>query len=123
MITENIQPILMVTGAMTAGATIGFFLFPRSLLQRVFRVKEPGPALTLVTMSLGLAGSLVGALLVWAAFAPSVRVPVVLLALSEKVIFAGSVFLGRLKKFGLVKVAAVGDSFMAVLYGGYLLGF
>jgi hypothetical protein len=33
------------------------------------------------------------------------------------------VFLGPLKKFGIAKWAAAGDSFMVLLYVGYLSGF
>lgn len=122
MITENIRLILVVTGAMTIGA-IGFFLFPRLLLQRAFGVEEIGPALTVVTRHWGLLLALMGALLVYAAFAPGLRGPVVVAATIEKIIFAGLVFLGPLKKFGIAKWAAVGDSCMALLYVFYLSGF
>jgi hypothetical protein len=74
-------------------------------------------------MSLGLAGSLIGALLVYAAFDYRLRVSAIVAAIIEKIIFAGVVFLGPLKKFGIAKWAAVGDSFMALLYVGYLSGF
>ena len=113
----------MVTGALTSAATIGFVLFPRLLLVRVFRVKEIGLALTMVTRSLGLVGAMVGALLICAAFEPRLRVVAVVVAIIEKVIFAGVVFLGPLKKFSMVKWAAAGDSFMALLFVGYLSGF
>jgi hypothetical protein len=123
MITEHIQPILVVTGVMTFTATIGFFLFPRNLLRRVFGIEEIGLALILATMSSGLTGSLVGALLIYAAFDYRLRVSAIAVAIIEKIIFAGVVFLGPLKKFGIAKWAAVGDSFMALLYVGYLSGF
>jgi hypothetical protein len=121
MITENIRLILMVTGALTTG-TVGFFLLPRLLIQRVFGVEEIGPALTLVIRHWGLLLSLMGALLVYAAFEPSLRGPVMVAATIEKIIFAGLVFLGPLKKFAIAKWAAVADSLMALSYGFYLLG-
>ena len=74
-------------------------------------------------MSLGLIGALIGALLVYAAFDPRIRVAAVVLGIIEKTIFAGVVLLGSLKKFAIVKWAAIGDSLMALLYVGYLFGF
>jgi hypothetical protein len=122
MITENIQLILVVTGGMTTGA-IGFFLFPRFLLQRVFGVEEIGQALTLVTRHWGLLLSLLGALLVYAAFEPGLRVSVMAVAAIEKIVFAGLVFWGPLKKSGIARCAAAGDGLMALLYVLYLSGF
>lgn len=122
MITENIQLILVVTGGMTA-CTIGFFLFPRFFLQRVFGIEEIGLALTLVTRHWGLLLSLLGALLVCAAFTPSLRVSVMVVATIEKVVFAGLVFWGPLKISGIAKFAAAGDSVMALLYVLFLSGF
>ena len=123
MISANIRLILIVTGALTTAATIGFFLLPRNLIRRVFRREEISPRLLLVTRSSGMFGALVGALLIYAAFDPRLRVPAVIVAIVEKVIFAGAVFLGPLKKFSMVKWAAAGDSFMALLFVGYLSGF
>ncbi len=123
MVTENIQIILVVTGVLTFAATVGFFIFPSYLLHRVFRLEEVSPALMWVTKSSGLIGSLIGALLVYAAFDSGLRVPAVIAGTIEKVVFAGLVFLGPLKKFDLAKWAVVGDSFMALLYVLYLLGF
>ena len=122
MITENIQLILVVTGGMTTG-TIGFFLFPRFLLQRVFGVEEIGLTMTLVTRHWGLLLSLLGALLVYAAFEPGLRVAVMVVAIIEKIVFAGLVFWGPLKKPCIAKFAAAGDSLMALLYVLYLSGF
>ncbi|GEM_PF-3931026 len=123
MISENIRLILILTGALTTAATIGFFLSPRNLIRRVFHWEEISPRLLLVTMFSGMVGALVGALMIYAAFDPRLRVPAVVVAILEKVIFAGAVFLSPLKKYGLVKWAAIGDSFMALLYVGYLFGF
>lgn len=121
MITENIQLILVITGAMTAGAA-GFFVFPRSLLQRLFGLEEIGQELTLVTRLLGLFLFLIGALLVNAGFDPGLRTSIVLAAITEKIVFAGLAFWGPLKKSGIAKLAATGDSFMVLLYVGYLSG-
>jgi hypothetical protein len=122
MITDNIRLILVVTGALTFIAIIGFFLFPRHSLQRVFGFEEISPALTRVTRSSALVGSLVGALLVYAAFEPGLRGPVMVAATIEKIVFAGSVFLGPLKKSGIARWAAAGDSFMALIFVSYLSG-
>lgn len=123
MITENIGLILVVTGAMTAGVGVGGFLFPRNFLHIAFRVEESGEALTLVTRHWGLLGFLLGALMIYTGFESDLRVPVVMAATIEKIVFAGLVFFGPLKKSGLAKAAAAGDSFMALLYVLYLLGF
>jgi hypothetical protein len=122
VITANIQLILGITGALTAGAA-GFFLFPRSLLQSLFGLEEIGQELTLMTRLLGLFLFLIGALLVNAAFDPGLRLSVVVAASLEKIVFAWLAFGGPLKKSGIARLAATGDSFMVLLYVGYLAGF
>jgi hypothetical protein len=123
MVTENIGPILVVTGALTAAASLGGFLWPRSLFQLFFGAAASGEATTLVTRHWGWLGFLIGALMVYAAFAPGLRVPVVVVAALEKTVFAGLVFSGPFRKSGLARWAAAGDSFMVLIYVLYLLGF
>ncbi len=123
MITKNIEFIMLVTGALTAAAGIGGFLFPRSLFRLFFGVEESGEASTLVTRHWGWLGFLIGALVVHAAFVPGLRVPVVLVATLEKIVFAGLVFLGPFRRSGFAKWAAAGDSFMVLLYALYFSGF
>jgi hypothetical protein len=123
VITENIKLILVVTGVLTTAAGLGGFLLPRSLFRLFFGVEEAGEAVTLLTRHWGWLGFLIGALVVYAAFDPGLRVPVVVAAALEKIVFAGLVLLGPLKKSGLARWAAAGDSFMVLLYVLYLSGF
>ncbi len=122
MISEHIQVILVVTGAMTAGAGMGGFLFPRQVFRLFFGGGELEGALTLVARHWGWLGFLVGALLIWAGIDPRIRIAGIVVGALEKIVFAGLVFLGPLKKPGLAPWAAAGDSLMVLLYVGYLLG-
>ena len=76
-----------------------------------------------MTRHWGWLGFLIGALVVYAAFDPGLRVQVVVAAALKKIVFAGLVFPGSLKKSGLARWAAAGDSFMVLLYVPYLSGF
>ena len=113
MITENIRLIMVVTGALTAAVGLGCFLFPRSVFRLFFGVEEAGGAATLVTRHWGWMGFLIGALVLHAAFVPGLRVPAVVVAALEKIVFAGLVFLGPVKNSGIARWAAAGDIFMA----------
>jgi hypothetical protein len=71
----------------------------------------------------GLLTFLVGALLVYAAFHPSVRGPVMVVAVIEKVALGLGIFGTSLRTHPAAAAAAAGDSLIALIYVLYLAGF
>jgi hypothetical protein len=120
MISEHSAVVIGTTGLITTGA-IGFFLAPDLLLKFIFAVQVPSRELILLTRHWGFMVFLLGLLLVWAAFEPLIRIPVVLMASTEKLMFAVLVWRGPMRVRTL-RLAAVGDALLAVLLVFWLLG-
>jgi hypothetical protein len=66
---------------------------------------------------------LVEALLVYRAYDPSTRNPVLVVGSLEKMVFAGLVFLGPVTKTSAGTFVAAGDTSFVVLYLLYFMGF
>lgn len=75
MIGANIGPILVVTGVLTVLVGVGLVL-PRQLLFVLLGAKTNDPTTILIGRHWSLLGALVGALLIYAAFHPDTRVPI-----------------------------------------------
>jgi hypothetical protein len=121
MITTHIQAILMVTGLATMGA-IGAFVAPRRALKLVFSDETPREVTLVLLRHWGLLIFLVGALLVFAAYHPDIQVPAMVMAGVEKIVLAGLVFFGPLKRTTLVTMIAAIDTGFAVLYVLFFAG-
>jgi hypothetical protein len=121
MITEHIQLIMVIIGLMTMGSLV-FFLAPGVLGKRLLGITEISPGLILLARHWAFLVSLVGAFLVYAAFDPPCRFPALLMAILEKIVFAGLVFLGPFKTSRPAQLAAAGDSFLALLCLACLVG-
>jgi len=115
MVTTHIQAILLATGLATMGG-IAAFVAPRGVLKLVFGVETPQDVALLLTRHWGLLIFLVGALLVFAAYRPDLQVPAMAIAGVEKIVFAGLVFSGHLKRTTLARMMAALDTAFVVLY-------
>jgi hypothetical protein len=115
MINAHIETILLCTGLATA-LTIVQCVAPRRTLRFLFGLETPQPVTLLVAGHWGLLLFLMGALLVYAAFQPSVRVPSMVIATVEKVFFAALVFFGDIPRTVRVMALALIDTGIAVLY-------
>ncbi len=98
-------------------------LAPTFLLRQIFQVRTPSPVTLLLARHWGLLIFLVGALLVISAYDPSIREPVLIVAALEKTIFAGLIFMNSANTMSLAKILALADTFFAILYVLYLLGY
>ncbi|HMK73296.1 MAG TPA: hypothetical protein VK454_08145 [Myxococcaceae bacterium] len=114
MLAAYAVPILVVIGIYTAGA-IGQFFVPRTFLGLLFGVKTDDPFTLFIARHWALLASLVGALLVYAAFHPEVRTPAVAVAFVEKISLAPLVFLGGWRRTAAATRMAVIDAVMAVV--------
>lgn len=120
MIAANISIILVITGALTLGAAVGFFV-PGPMLKIVFGVSAPDDVTRLVTRHWGLLVGLVGFLLVYAGYHPELRVPVMAIAATEKLALAGLVLGSSLRRRRLLMMIVAADAVMATLYLIFLL--
>ena len=120
MIASHAAAILVVTGVLTMGASIAV-IAPAALCKVLFGT-EPDDAALLVTRHWGLLVALVGGLLVYAAYHPDARVPVMIVCVIEKLAL-GAFFLGSPFRRRTVLAVVVGsDVVMALLYLWLLFG-
>ena len=121
MMTSSIVPILVVSGAATAGAIV-LFLAPEPLLRLVFGVDAADGLTIFFARYIGLLVFLFGCLLVYCAFNPATRAPVLVAASTEKLVFVALVAMGKAKRTPLLTTAAIADALFATLYVLYLAG-
>ncbi len=121
MIYAHIEALLVATGLATA-MSIVLCVAPRLVLRLVFGLGTPQPVTLLIARHWGLLAFLVGALLVYAAFQPSIRVPSLVIGTVEKLFFAGLVFFGDLPSTARAMPLAAMDAGIAVLYLMYFAG-
>lgn len=122
MIGNHIQLILIVTGVITASMFLQF-LAPRVIVRLVYGEEITDPVSLLVARHWGLLVGLIGALLVYAAFEPALRGPVVWVALIEKLALVAMLLGPAIRKRGRVASIAAGDLLMSLIYALYLAGF
>src|SRR5262245_18583296 len=122
LIATHIEPILIITGAITAIALVQF-LAPSRVLRMIFG-ETPTDAISLaLARHWGLLIFCVGVLLIYAAFHPSVRDPAMVFASTEKVALGTGVLGTSLRKHAIAAAIAAGDSLIALVYIAYLAGF
>lgn len=121
MLSAYAVPILVVIGLYTAGA-IGQLFAPRAFLGMLFGVKTDDAFTLFIARHWALLASLVGALLVYAAFHPEVRAPALLVAIVEKLSVAPLLFLGPWRRTPAATRMAVIDGAMGVILAGCLVG-
>jgi hypothetical protein len=122
MIGAHIEIILIVTGALTAGALL-HFIAPIPTMRMIYGEAPTSDVGVFLARHWGLLIFLIGVLLIYAAFHPGVREPATLLAANEKVALGVGVFGTALRKRPVAAAIASGDSVIALVYGLYLLGF
>jgi hypothetical protein len=121
MLSSQIEWILLITGLATAGALV-LFVAPATMLKMLFgQAPSDAPSL-FIARNWGLLVSLVGGLLIYAAYHEEVRVPVLVVAIAEKAVLALGIFLSPFRSRPPVLAMAVADASMAAVYLMYLVG-
>ena len=120
MLEAIMTPVLIVTGLVTASLLFQF-LSPQTAL-RLCNGLEVRDDLTLFfARAAGLAVTSLGLLLVWAAFVPEIRTPILLVAVLGKSLFVVTI----IRNWDLVgkgfALTVAFDSLCAALYLAYLL--
>ena len=119
---SSIGWILVGSGIVTAGAGLTALLFPHLFLRLGFSVERPVSPLVFLVQHWGVLIFVVGGLIVYSAYAPTVRAPVLVAAAIEKFVIGLLTFFGPMKRTPAMTAMAVGDSAFAVLYVAYLAG-
>jgi hypothetical protein len=121
MIAAHIQPLLVITGLITALVVV-MFVAPHPLLKLMFNVERPDWVTLFVARHWGLLIGLVGMLLVYAAYDPGVRAAAMALAAAEKIAGVGLILFTPLERTTAMWMVVFGDGAMAVIYLMYFAG-
>jgi len=122
MLAPSIGWILVVSGVVTAGAGLAAFLFPHLFLRLGFGVETPSSSLVFFVRHWGVLIFVVAGLIVYSAYAPTIRGPVLVAAAIEKFAIGLLIFFGPMKPTSAMTAIAIGDGAFAILYVAYLSG-
>jgi hypothetical protein len=122
MLASSIGWILIVSGIVTAGGGLAALATPAFLLRFAFGVDREDPATLFFVRHWGVLIAAVGALIVYGAYAPATRLPVLIAASVEKFAVVVLVFFGPLKRTLPMTAIACTDGLFTVLYVAYLAG-
>ena len=122
MLASSIVWILVASGIITAGAGLAALLFPHLFLRLGFGVESPITPLVFFVRHWGVLIFVVAALIVYSAYAPTFRAPVLAAAAIEKFAIGLLTFFGPMKRTTAMTAIAVGDGAFAILYVAYLAG-
>ncbi len=122
MFAASIGWIMIVSGAITAGAGLAALLVPRELLRLAFGVTDAAGSTIFFVRHWGVLIGVIGGLVLFGGLAPAVRDPVLVAAAGEKVAIVVLIFFGPLKRTAAMTAIAAIDGLFAVLYVAYLAG-
>src|SRR5215471_599529 len=122
MLASSIVWILVASGIITAGAGLAALLFPHLFLRLGFGVESPISSLVFFVRHWGVLIFVVGALIAYSAYAPTIRGPVLVAAAIEKFAIGLLTFFGPMKPTSALTAIAMGDGAFAILYVAYLAG-
>jgi hypothetical protein len=121
MLAAHIELILLITGLATAGVLV-VFVAPVPVMKVLFG-QTPSDALSLfIARHWGLLVSLVGALLIYAAYHAEVRVPTLIVAIVEKAALVLGILISPFRQRPTVLAMALADAGMSAVYAMYLTG-
>lgn len=120
-VAAYIEPILLVSGIVTAGAGLAF-VAPRAVARLLFGAEISENAGVLVVRHWGLLVFLMGCLIVYAAYHPLSRAPILVAVSAEKAILIALFAIGEVRWTLGMRVIAVVDGLFTLLYVAYLAG-
>jgi hypothetical protein len=121
-LASSIGWILVFSGIVTAVGGLTALLLPLQLLRLAFGVGDGAAPTVFFVRHWGVLIFAVGALILCAAYVPSVRAPVLIAAALEKFAIGILVFFGPLKRTTAMTVIAAIDGLFAASYVAYLAG-
>ena len=118
-----IEWILIISGLITAGSGVVALLFPHFQLRSTYEVdKHPASIAVFFVRHWGVLVFVVGCLIIYCAYAPAIRVPVLIAAVVEKFALGLLVFFGPVKLTSGMTTSAVVDGVFAILYVAAMVG-
>ena len=118
MLTRRIKWIMLGSGALTC-TMVYAAIAPQAMLRSTFDESLEGPLADLVVRNWGALIFLVGAMVIYGAFATAVRPLVLIVAAASKVVFISLVLVNGLAR-GQAALSIAVDSVMVVVYLAYL---
>ena len=122
MLVSSIARILVASGVITAGAGLAALFSPHLLLRLGFGVEDPASSAVFFVRHWGVLIFVVGGLIVYSAYAPVTRTPVLIAAAIEKFAIGLLVFFGPIKRTNTMTAIAILDGIFAILYVAFLAG-
>ncbi len=122
MLASSIGWILVASGVITGGGGLAALLFPHLLLRLGFGDQSPTSSALFFVRHWGVLILAVAGLIVYSAYAPATRTPVLVAAAFEKFALGLVVFFGPVKRTSAMTAIAIMDSIFAMLYVAYLSG-
>lgn len=121
LIASNIAWIMIVSGLLTA-SMVQAAISPKAALRSMFGESLEGPLAEIVVRNWGALIALIGAMLIYGAYDPSVRPLVLVIAGASKLVFIALV-LGQGGRYlkSQVRIAVAIDIAMVALFALYLL--
>lgn len=118
-ILNNVRPVLLISGILTF-SMIAMMLMPRFAQRFVFGEAAEGKAADLVSRSWGEMIAASGLMLIYAAWHPEARLPILLYSIAGK---TGFIVLTLSKGYRApnAMLAMLGDAIMIALFAWYLL--
>jgi hypothetical protein len=108
--------LLVFSGKATALMGLFAFLMARTFLRLVLKVGAAEGAMLFFVRHWGVLLAAVGALIVYAAYAPAARPAILSAAIVEKALGVALIFFGPAKRTGPLTVIAIADGLLAALY-------
>jgi hypothetical protein len=121
LIIANMKWIMIVSGALTC-TMLYAAVAPQAALRSTFGASMDGPLVEIVVRNWGALIGLVGAMLIYGAYRPSVRPLVLTVAGLSKLVFVGLVLVHGSQYLGQAGLAMGIDLVMVALYSCYLIG-
>ena len=122
MLSSSIRWILVVSGLITLVGGIVPLFAPYFQLRSTYAVDNPASIAVFFVRHWGVLISVVGCLIIYSAYAPAIRGPVLLAAAAEKFALVVLVFFGPVRRTSGMTAIAVMDGIFAILYVVYLVG-
>jgi hypothetical protein len=122
MFASSIGWILVVSGIITLGGGMGALFSPALFLRLGFGVESPASSALFFVQHWGVLIVAVAALILYSAYTPTLRAPVLVAAAFEKFAIGLLVFFGPVKRTGAMTAIATVDGAFAILYVAYLAG-
>jgi hypothetical protein len=122
VIADHIGTILVVTGVLTAAAVVGF-VFPRPFLAVLVGMSTDDARTIVIGRHWGLLIGLIGGLLIYAAYHAEARIPIMCVAIIEKLALAAIAIASPLRRRPLTMTIVGADVVMALFFLVFLAQF